>query len=374
MVREIVEQFLDADRVRGRKLVQLQQVAPDVGIAGRIDVDRERRERLFDGPHEGILLNPVERLGVAGKLFGHERINLAAGNRSWSGLLHWLSLAVLAVCCWGGRSGRSDLLSRLVLDVLAECRYGGPSRRGRSRSLRGRRIRDSAGRRRSRRRRVLCNLELLPISIGRRTGVATLHLAREVLLSIRARGGRIETPDHRRRFSEGFGWRLRGGAGPGFGERRQGVEHVARLATGLVGVPGEQTNRSTHQQRGRHRHESVRPAPPGAAVRGEDRGLECLVDQPVVIHRQGRYGLRLFLQLFGKPLCGLANLGDVIAGLLAVGQELLDLGSLGGVNLAQGVCGQPGVVGIEDHLWFSFGGFRHGLRPAGRRKVVREAS
>ena len=104
MVREIVEQFLDADRVRGRKLVQLQQVAPDVGIAGRIDVDRERRERLLDGPHEGILLNPVERLDVAGKLFGHERINLAAGNRCRSGLLHRLSLAVLAVCCWGGRA------------------------------------------------------------------------------------------------------------------------------------------------------------------------------------------------------------------------------------------------------------------------------
>ena len=143
---------------------------------------------------------------------------------------------------------------------------------------------------------------------------------------------------------------------------------------GLISTPGEQSHRSTHQQRGRHRHESVRPAPPGAAVRGGDRGLECLVDQPVVSHRQGRYGLRLFLQLRGKPLCGLANLGDVITGVLAVGKELLDLGSLGGITLAQGVCGQPGVVGVEDHLWFSFGGFRHGPRPAGRRKVVREAS
>ena len=95
LVREIVEQFLDADRVRGRKLVQLQQVSPDVGIARRIDVDREGRERLLDGPHEGILLNPVERLGIAGKLFGHERISIAVGNRCRSGLLLRLSLAVL---------------------------------------------------------------------------------------------------------------------------------------------------------------------------------------------------------------------------------------------------------------------------------------
>ena len=502
VVGEVVEQLLDPDGVLGRQLVLLQQEAADVGVAGRVDVDREGRERLLDGPHEGILLNPVERLAVAARPLGWEPENAFASNRCWNGLLHRLSLAVLAVCCWGGRSGRSGLLSRLVLPVLVECRYGGRSRR--SRSLLGGGIPESTGRRRPGRRRVLCNLELLPIFTGRRTSVATLHLVRGVLLSIRARGGRIRIRDHRRSWRApgrtgnhrvlclraeicllgegilllhgtiaeiGIGIGLLGGhrsagsrrglppssgaahqvealrhharakAAPGASDRKLNPAHRRRgmidrsghLPTrashhlpglqsesglpplfiggldsdflhqtdigghGLLGSlcaleprlifperfsvqhwsvrvgrayrspddvrvsegsclrlggyggeldflsmtvtvssQGEQSNRSTHQQRGRHRHEPVRPAPPGAAVRGGDRGRECLVDQPVVSQRQGRHGLRLFLQLFGKPLCGLANLGDVIAGLLAVGQELLDLGSFGGIRARPG--------------------------------------
>ena len=79
LVREIIEHFLDANRVRGRKLVHLLQVAPDVGIAGCIDVDREGRQRLIDRPHEGILLNPVERFAVAARLLDREPEKVLAG-------------------------------------------------------------------------------------------------------------------------------------------------------------------------------------------------------------------------------------------------------------------------------------------------------
>ena len=58
VVGEVVEQLLDADGILGRERV-LREEAPDVGVAGRIHVDRERRQRLAGRPMERILHDRV---------------------------------------------------------------------------------------------------------------------------------------------------------------------------------------------------------------------------------------------------------------------------------------------------------------------------
>ena len=63
IVGEVVEQLLDADGVRGREHA-LGEEAADVGVAGRVHVDRERRERLGRRCVEGVLGDRGVGLGV----------------------------------------------------------------------------------------------------------------------------------------------------------------------------------------------------------------------------------------------------------------------------------------------------------------------
>ena len=63
VVGEVVDQLLDPDGVLRRPRVLVEE-APDVGVGGGVDVDREGRQR--GGPHaeERVLDDPVEGLGV----------------------------------------------------------------------------------------------------------------------------------------------------------------------------------------------------------------------------------------------------------------------------------------------------------------------
>ena len=80
--------------------------------------------------------------------------------------------------------------------------------------------------------------------------------------------------------------------------------------------------------------------------------LECLLDQlDDWTARQRGDAFPFLLQFFGEPASGLADLLDVAPGLVAGGQQVFDLGVRGRVKLAQGISSQPGVVGVEDHLW-----------------------
>ena len=64
VIGEVVEHLLDADGVLGRQHV-LGEEAADVGIAGRVDVDRERRERLAGRLVERIVGNRFVGLAPA---------------------------------------------------------------------------------------------------------------------------------------------------------------------------------------------------------------------------------------------------------------------------------------------------------------------
>ncbi len=55
VVSEIVQQLFDADRVGRRQRAVLQEIHPRFGIRGRIDVDRERRERRVGHSLKGVL-------------------------------------------------------------------------------------------------------------------------------------------------------------------------------------------------------------------------------------------------------------------------------------------------------------------------------
>jgi hypothetical protein len=63
VVAEVVEQLLDAHGVLRRELA-LHQEATDVGVGGRVHVDREGGERVLRRGQEGVVLDPVVRLGV----------------------------------------------------------------------------------------------------------------------------------------------------------------------------------------------------------------------------------------------------------------------------------------------------------------------
>ena len=61
VVREVVEHLLDPDGVGRRERVLVQE-PPDVGVAGRVDVDREGREGLERDGDERVIGVAVERL------------------------------------------------------------------------------------------------------------------------------------------------------------------------------------------------------------------------------------------------------------------------------------------------------------------------
>ena len=54
MIREVVEHLLDADGVFGREDVLVEK-APDVGIARRVDVDREGRLGVLADVLKGVV-------------------------------------------------------------------------------------------------------------------------------------------------------------------------------------------------------------------------------------------------------------------------------------------------------------------------------
>ena len=82
--------------------------------------------------------------------------------------------------------------------------------------------------------------------------------------------------------------------------------------------------------------------------------LERLVDRSVVGKREDRRGLCLFPKLLGKPLRGEADLLDRFSSFFAIVEYFLDVGKLGGIELTEGIRGQPGVIVIVGHDWFSF--------------------
>ena len=103
-IGEVIEELLDADRVRRRQHL-LAEEAADVGIAGRIDVDREGRLRLFLHRLERVVDDACVHFGVE---YGHERRRC------------------------GGSGGRHDrvlkgLTSEFSLDGGRSCRAGGES-------------------------------------------------------------------------------------------------------------------------------------------------------------------------------------------------------------------------------------------------------
>jgi len=63
VIREIVQQFLDPDRILGGELILIQE-PPDVGVTRRVDVDRERRERLLGDADERVIHDRGEGLVV----------------------------------------------------------------------------------------------------------------------------------------------------------------------------------------------------------------------------------------------------------------------------------------------------------------------
>ena len=75
MIGEVVEHLLDAHGVLGRQHVLAEKPA-DVGVAGGVDVDRERRERLAGGSTERIVDDLVVSLGVRlGRAWRHPPIS-----------------------------------------------------------------------------------------------------------------------------------------------------------------------------------------------------------------------------------------------------------------------------------------------------------
>ena len=82
--------------------------------------------------------------------------------------------------------------------------------------------------------------------------------------------------------------------------------------------------------------------------------LEGLLDEPMVGQRDRGNGLLFLVQFLGEPAGGLANLLDEAPGLVALRASRSDLGLVGRIKLAQGIGSQPGVVGVEGHLEFSF--------------------
>ena len=68
MIGEVIQHLFDTHGILGREHV-LAEEAADVGIAGRVDVDRERRERLAGGAMERIVDDLVVRFGVQ---FGYD--------------------------------------------------------------------------------------------------------------------------------------------------------------------------------------------------------------------------------------------------------------------------------------------------------------
>ena len=63
VVGEVIEQLLDPDGVLGGPRVLVEE-APDVGVAGGVDVDGEGRQRGGRHAEERVLDDPVEGLGV----------------------------------------------------------------------------------------------------------------------------------------------------------------------------------------------------------------------------------------------------------------------------------------------------------------------
>ena len=72
VVREVVDQLLDPHRIGVRQIAVLEQ-APHIGVRGRVDIDREGRDRLFRRDLQPVLLERLERVA-----FDIERLRLRA--------------------------------------------------------------------------------------------------------------------------------------------------------------------------------------------------------------------------------------------------------------------------------------------------------
>ena len=79
VVGEVVEHLLDAHGVLGRQRVLLEK-PPDVGVARRVDVDRERREGFPGNLGEFVLDDLAVRLAIQ---FGMTWLPLSVDSR-WS--------------------------------------------------------------------------------------------------------------------------------------------------------------------------------------------------------------------------------------------------------------------------------------------------
>ena len=84
IVREVVDQLFDADRIFRRQPAFLDE-APHVGVRCAIDIDGERRERIRSRRQEGILLDrgvgfrvEIARVGAAAELLRHRASASAA--------------------------------------------------------------------------------------------------------------------------------------------------------------------------------------------------------------------------------------------------------------------------------------------------------